>query len=360
MSDEGTRQAHPTGACAARTADVERCSRDWARSVVTPQGTRSRTWRRWRGGPASSGRSWSSCAGPTQRTTCTGPRVAARGLFLRAAPISVAEALRERLYGAVDTVVFTSATLRTGQLVRVLLPAGGPPRRRGRGRRAADPARRPVVVRLRPPVGAVPAARPARAARARLRRGGRGGDRAPGRGDRRPRLRPLHLAPEHGAGARAPRRAARRTRCCSRARRRSRCCSTPSSRTPSVLFASASFWEGVDVPGDALLAGGARQAAVRLARRTRWWPRASRRWRQSGREPFSSYQLPEAALALRQGFGRLIRTRTDRGIVALLDVRVGRKAYGRQLLAGLPPARRFKEIGPLAEWFQSGEPREPG
>jgi len=46
--------------------------------------------------------------------------------------------------------------------------------------------------------------------------------------------------------------------------------------------------------------------------------------------------------------------------VALLDVRVGRKAYGRQLLAGLPPARRFKEIGPLAEWFRSGGAHEAG
>ena len=69
---------------------------------------------------------------------------------------------------------------------------------------------------------------------------------------------------------------------------------------------------------------------------------------------FAAAHGPGDRLALRQGFGRLIRTRTDRGIVALLDVRVGRKAYGRQLLAGLPPARRFREIGPLAEWFRSG------
>ena len=73
-----------------------------------------------------------------------------------------------------------------------------------------------------------------------------------------------------------------------------------------------------------------------------------------GEEPFSAYQLPEAALALRQGFGRLIRTRADRGIVALLDVRVSKRAYGRQLVQSLPPARRFGRLEALAAWFSAG------
>jgi ATP-dependent DNA helicase DinG len=129
--------------------------------------------------------------------------------------------------------------------------------------------------------------------------------------------------------------------------------------TPSVLFASASFWEGVDVPGDAL----SLVVLDKLPFASPTHPVVAARieaLEEAGREPFPSYQLPEAALALRQGFGRLIRTRTDRGIVALLDVRIGRKAYGRQLLAGLPPARRFKDIRPLGDWFRSGASGAPG
>ena len=60
------------------------------------------------------------------------------------------------------------------------------------------------------------------------------------------------------------------------------------------------------------------------------------RIREEGGDPFSSYQLPRAALSLKQGFGRLIRTRTDRGIVAVLDGRVARKTYGATLIASLP------------------------
>ena len=61
------------------------------------------------------------------------------------------------------------------------------------------------------------------------------------------------------------------------------------------------------------------------------------RIRDDGGEPFGDYQLPRAALALKQGFGRLIRTRNDRGIVAVLDGRVARKSYGATLVASLPP-----------------------
>jgi ATP-dependent DNA helicase DinG len=107
---------------------------------------------------------------------------------------------------------------------------------------------------------------------------------------------------------------------------------------PSVLFASQSFWEGVDVPGDALSLviidrlpfappGDPLQAARMEALRLR------------GQEPFRALQLPQAALSLRQGFGRLIRTRSDRGVVALGDVRIVTKRYGRALLESLPPAQ---------------------
>jgi ATP-dependent DNA helicase DinG len=274
-----------------------------------------------------------------------------RGLFLRAAPISVAEAMRERLYGSVDTVVFTSATLRTGtsfeyfcrqvgllddageavvpltQLAvpssfdyasqsALYLPSALPePREPGFAEAVAEEIARLVEVTGGRAFALFTSLRNMERVHALLSR------RLP---------YPMLLQGE------APKPVLL----------------DAFQSTPSVLFASASFWEGVDVPGDALslvildkLPFAAPTHPVVAAR--------IEALEKAGREPFSSYQLPEAALALRQGFGRLIRTRTDRGIVALLDVRVGRKAYGRQLLAGLPPARRFRELGPLADWFRS-------
>jgi len=70
-----------------------------------------------------------------------------------------------------------------------------------------------------------------------------------------------------------------------------------------------------------------------------------------GEEAFGGYQLPQAALALRQGFGRLIRTRADRGIVAMLDRRIVTKNYGRAFLTSLPPARRIDRLDALEAWF---------
>jgi ATP-dependent DNA helicase DinG len=103
-----------------------------------------------------------------------------------------------------------------------------------------------------------------------------------------------------------------------------------------VLFATASFWEGVDVIGEALslvvidkLPFAPPDDPLVAAR--------ARRLEEEGVDPFASYQLPRAALALAQGFGRLIRHRDDRGIVALLDRRATTRGYGARALAGLPP-----------------------
>ena len=103
----------------------------------------------------------------------------------------------------------------------------------------------------------------------------------------------------------------------------------------SVLLATQSFWEGVDVPGEAL-------SLVVIDRLPFAVPddplTASRieRIREDGGDPFASYQIPRAALSLKQGFGRLIRSRRDRGVVAILDGRITRKSYGATLLASLP------------------------
>ncbi len=104
----------------------------------------------------------------------------------------------------------------------------------------------------------------------------------------------------------------------------------------SVLFATASFWEGVDVVGDAL-------ALVTIDKLPFQPPddplaRArSQHLEEQGKDPFMHYHIPNAALQLAQGFGRLIRHRSDRGVVALLDRRATTKGYGRKVLSSLPP-----------------------
>ncbi|MCC7139339.1 MAG: helicase [Planctomycetes bacterium] len=103
----------------------------------------------------------------------------------------------------------------------------------------------------------------------------------------------------------------------------------------AVLFGVASFWQGVDVPGDAL-----RNVVVtRLPFDVPTHPLArarAARLERAGRSAFEHLSLPHAALRLKQGFGRLVRRATDRGIVVILDPRVVTRAYGRALLETLP------------------------
>ena len=103
----------------------------------------------------------------------------------------------------------------------------------------------------------------------------------------------------------------------------------------SVLFGADSFWQGVDVPGDALQ----NVIITKLPFSVPDQPLLQARLeaiRKRGGNPFMEYQVPEAAIRLKQGFGRLIRSQQDRGIVVLLDPRVRTKRYGQILLESLP------------------------
>ncbi len=125
----------------------------------------------------------------------------------------------------------------------------------------------------------------------------------------------------------------------------------------AVLFATSSFWEGVDVPGRALRlviidklpfdAPNDPVTAARIARLT-----------EDGLDAFDAYQVPTAAIALKQGFGRLIRTRSDTGIVAILDRRLLTRSYGRTLLDSLPPASRLASLDEARVFWEvvSGPP----
>jgi ATP-dependent DNA helicase DinG len=118
----------------------------------------------------------------------------------------------------------------------------------------------------------------------------------------------------------------------------------------SVLFATASFWQGVDVPGEQLscviidkLPFAVPSDPVVDAR--------LRKIREAGGNPFYDYQVPQAAIALKQGFGRLIRSRSDRGVLVLLDNRITRQRYGQVFFDSLPDYGFTTKIGDVEKFF---------
>jgi len=118
----------------------------------------------------------------------------------------------------------------------------------------------------------------------------------------------------------------------------------------AVLVATMSFWEGVDVPGWALRLVVLDKIPFAPPSDPVVAARCASLDRQGG-NGFTQYSVPSAAMTLKQGFGRLIRTQRDAGIVAILDRRIIKRGYGRALLAALPPARRTGSLDELRAFW---------
>jgi ATP-dependent DNA helicase DinG len=121
--------------------------------------------------------------------------------------------------------------------------------------------------------------------------------------------------------------------------------------TPNaVLFATASFWQGVDVPGEQLSC----VIVDRLPFAVPSDPIVAARvnaLNEEGRNAFAEYQVPQAVLALKQGFGRLIRAKTDRGVLSLLDNRIQRMAYGKIFMESLPKYATTNELNAVEQFL---------
>ena len=122
----------------------------------------------------------------------------------------------------------------------------------------------------------------------------------------------------------------------------------------AVLIGSQSFWEGVDVRGEALslvvidkLPFAPPDDPVLSARIDKI--------NKEGRNAFMEYQLPRAVINLKQGAGRLIRDETDRGVLMICDPRLITKSYGKKIWQSLPPMKRTRELREVEEFFAKGD-----
>ena len=130
--------------------------------------------------------------------------------------------------------------------------------------------------------------------------------------------------------------------------------------TPNaVLFATASFWQGVDVQGDQLscviidkLPFAVPTDPIVAAR--------SRFIEENGGKSFFEYSVPQAVISLKQGIGRLIRSKTDRGVIAILDPRLRTKGYGKDFLTSLPRMRITSDLNEVARIFDESSKSSAG
>jgi len=267
-----------------------------------------------------------------------------KGVFLAATPIDVSEILREKLFDQFDTVVLTSATLAVGGRFDYL-----------KQRLGVQPSKEAVLPQefnfreqalLYIPESLPDVRNPAfgeRAAQEIIELLAISQGRAFCLFTSNAQMRDLH---ERVSGrVRFPlllQGTAPRTILLDRFR------TTPN----AVLFATASFWQGVDVPGAQLscviidkLPFAVPSDPIVAAR--------VRALEEDGRNAFAEYQVPEAVLALKQGFGRLIRSKTDRGILAILDNRIRRMQYGRIFLESLPEYTTTQDLAAVARFMEN-------
>ncbi len=120
----------------------------------------------------------------------------------------------------------------------------------------------------------------------------------------------------------------------------------------AVLLGSASFWEGVDVKGEAL--------SLVIIDRLPFAPPddpvlAARieKMNSEGRNAFMEYQVPQAVITLKQGSGRLIRDENDRGVLMICDPRMISKHYGKRIWRSLPPMKRTRDLGEVRDFYKT-------
>jgi ATP-dependent DNA helicase DinG len=131
----------------------------------------------------------------------------------------------------------------------------------------------------------------------------------------------------------------------------------------AILLGTNTFWEGVDVPGDALRGLILSKIPFRVPTEPVTAAQCEAIERRGG-DAFMEYMIPHAALRLKQGFGRLIRTATDRGAIVVADPRLLKKGYGKSLLNALPPARRLTGdwagiVTELGRFYRPARSRRP-
>ena len=121
---------------------------------------------------------------------------------------------------------------------------------------------------------------------------------------------------------------------------------------PSVIFGTNSFWQGVDIPGDALSS----VIITKLPFDVPTEPLTEARiedMKKRSINPFRHYQIPRAIIQLRQGFGRLIRKRTDKGVVAILDSRLTQRNYGKQFIKSLPECAQTQNLEDVKKFLSN-------